>query len=145
MKFFKEGCTSPKQCAQSGGLLRARICRSFKEPRNRFLAWRAGRQAYLTHLPARLHWLAESIPGLLKRLQIRAQATQPAPIGSCESFLGLLKRLQIRALGWINMQTQELPTAPPSFLSANLEAKILLYQLLRSGAASGRPKFLEST
>ena len=30
------------------------------------------RQAYLTYLPARLHWLAESIPGLLKRLQIRA-------------------------------------------------------------------------
>jgi hypothetical protein len=30
-------------------------------------------------------------------------------------------------------------------LSANLEAKILLYQLLRSEAASGRPKFIEST
>jgi hypothetical protein len=31
------------------------------------------RQPYLTCRPARLHWRAESIPGLLKRLQIRAQ------------------------------------------------------------------------
>ncbi len=31
------------------------------------------RHPYLSHRPARLHRLAESIPGLLKRLQIRAQ------------------------------------------------------------------------
>ena len=29
-------------------------------------------QPYLTYRPARLHWLAERIPGLHKRLQIRA-------------------------------------------------------------------------
>jgi hypothetical protein len=39
----------------------------------------------------------ESIPGLLKRLQIRAQATLDSGIVSLESIPGLLKRLQIRA------------------------------------------------
>jgi hypothetical protein len=38
---------------------RARICKPFKEPRNRFPARRAGTT---THRPARLHKLAESIP-----------------------------------------------------------------------------------
>ncbi len=46
------------------------ICKPFKDPRNRFPAWRAS--TYLTYWPARLHRLAESIPGLLIRLQIRA-------------------------------------------------------------------------
>jgi hypothetical protein len=40
----------------------------------------------------------ESIPGLHKRLKIRAQATQPDGIGPLESILGLRKRLKIRAL-----------------------------------------------
>jgi hypothetical protein len=48
---------------------RARICKPYKEPRNRFSAWRAGTTT-LFFVPARL---AESIPGLHKRLQIRAQ------------------------------------------------------------------------
>ncbi len=39
----------------------------------------------------------ESIPWLLKCLQIRAQATLASGIGSLESIHGLLKRLQIRA------------------------------------------------
>ncbi len=39
----------------------------------------------------------ESIPGLLKHLQIRAQATLASGIGSLESIPGLLKRLQILA------------------------------------------------
>ena len=39
----------------------------------------------------------ESIPGLIKRLQIRAQATLASGIGSLESIPGLLKHLQIRA------------------------------------------------
>ncbi len=39
----------------------------------------------------------ESIPGLLKRLKIQAQATLDSVIVSLESILGLLKRLQIRA------------------------------------------------
>ncbi len=43
------------------------------------------------------NWFLESIPGLLKRFQIRAQATLASGIGSLESSPGLLKRLQIRA------------------------------------------------
>jgi hypothetical protein len=39
----------------------------------------------------------ESIPGLLKRLQIQAQTTLASGIGSLELIPGLLKRLQIRA------------------------------------------------
>jgi hypothetical protein len=50
---------------------------------------------------ARLHRLVESIPrsipGLLKRLLIRAQATLASRIGFLESISGLFKRLQIRA------------------------------------------------
>ncbi len=41
---------------------RARICRSFKETRHRFSAWRAGTKSYLSYWPARLHRLAKSIP-----------------------------------------------------------------------------------
>ncbi len=41
---------------------RARICRPFEEPRNRFPAWRAGSTALLFVRPARLHRLAELIP-----------------------------------------------------------------------------------
>ncbi len=37
---------------------RARICRPFKDTRNRFPAW----QPYLSYRPARLHWLPESNP-----------------------------------------------------------------------------------
>ncbi len=44
-------------------------------------------QPYLLYRLARLHRLA--IPGLLKRLQIRAQATLASGIGSLESIPGL--------------------------------------------------------
>ncbi len=62
-----------------GSLLiyRARICKPFKEPRIRFPAWRNRflgglvRQPYMTYRTARLHRMAESIPGLHKRLQIQ--------------------------------------------------------------------------
>ncbi len=56
------------------GLIRHKvlICKSAEYPRNRFPAWRVGRQLYLTYRPAKLHRLDESIPGLLKHLQIRA-------------------------------------------------------------------------
>ncbi len=54
----------------------ARICKPFKEPRNRFPAWRADmttvvptRQATIT---AGGIYSSESIPGLHKRLQLRA-------------------------------------------------------------------------
>ncbi len=39
----------------------------------------------------------ESIPGLLKRLQIKAQSTLYSRIGSLELIPGLLKHLQRRA------------------------------------------------
>jgi hypothetical protein len=51
------------------------------------------RQPYLSYRLARLHRLAKSIPGLLKRLQIRAQAHNLA-----KSIHGLLQSLKIRAL-----------------------------------------------
>ncbi len=62
---------------------RGRIFNTFMEPRNRFQGIDSAslcpggpvQQPYLLYLLARLHRLAESIPGLLKRLQIRAQAT----------------------------------------------------------------------
>ncbi len=41
----------------------------------------------------------EPIPGILKCLQIRAQATMDSRIVSLESILGLLKSLQIWAQG----------------------------------------------
>ncbi len=59
---------------------RARICKPFKEPRNRFPAWLAATTTLFV-VPARQAAQAggidssESIPGLLKRLQIRAQST----------------------------------------------------------------------
>jgi len=53
--------------------IRARICKSYKKPRNRFPACQAGTTT-LIDVPARQSTLmSESIPGLLKRLQIRAQ------------------------------------------------------------------------
>jgi hypothetical protein len=54
---------------QSG--LRARICKHFKEPRNRFPAWRAGTT---TLFVAGGIDSSESISGLLKCLQVRALA-----------------------------------------------------------------------
>jgi hypothetical protein len=61
---------------------RVRICRLFKWTRNRFLAWRAGMtKTTLFVEPARQATKAgiidssESIPGLQKRLQIRALDT----------------------------------------------------------------------
>jgi hypothetical protein len=71
---------------------RARICKPYKEPSNRFPAWRVGTTTLLV-VPARQVIKAggidslESIPGLLKRLQIQAQTTLASGIGSLESFL----------------------------------------------------------
>ena len=57
--------------------IRARICKPFKKPRNRFPAGGLERQLYLMYRPARLQRVAETIPWnrflLLRRLQIRAQ------------------------------------------------------------------------
>ncbi len=57
---------------QSFNISWARIHKPFKEPRNRLPAWRPGTTT-LYDVPARqATWAAELIPGLLKRLQIRA-------------------------------------------------------------------------
>jgi hypothetical protein len=61
-------------------VVRVLICKPFKETRNRFPFWRN-----------RFH-------GLLKLLQIRAQATYAGGIDSLESTPELPKRLQIQAL-----------------------------------------------
>ncbi len=54
----------------------------------------------------------ELIPGLLKRLQIRAQATLGSGIGSLESIPGLLKRLQIRAKATLDSEIVSLESIP---------------------------------
>jgi hypothetical protein len=73
---------------------RARICRSFKETRYRFSAWRVGTKPYLSYWPARLHRLAKSIPqnrflcsinvykyGLWRAVQQVGLSYQPARLG----------------------------------------------------------------
>ncbi len=68
---------------------RARICKPFKEPGIDSQHGQAGTTTLLV-VPARQVTLAgridssESIPGLLKRLQIRAQAKLASGIGSME-------------------------------------------------------------
>ncbi len=76
---------------------RARICKPFKEPGIDSQPGGTVRQPYLLYQLVRLHRLAESIPRLLKRLQMRAQTTLDSGIGFLESIPGLHKRLQIRA------------------------------------------------
>ncbi len=80
---------------------RARICRPFKEPRNRFPAWRGGTTIIFV-VPARqATWasginFSESIPGLLKCLQIRAQGGKVKRINSVKGC-GALQNSQCRA------------------------------------------------
>jgi hypothetical protein len=76
---------------------RAHICKPFKEHGIDSLPGGPVRQPYLLNLLARLHRLAESMPRLLKRLQVRAQATLARGIGSLDLIPGLLKHLQIQA------------------------------------------------
>ena len=59
----------------------------------------------------------ESIPGLLKGLQIQAQATLDSRIGSLESIPGLLKRLQIRAQATLASGIGSLESIPGLSLS----------------------------
>ncbi len=69
---------APLSCIHyTGRKTSARICKPFKEPKNRFPAGGPVRQLYLTQQPAKLHRLGgidslEPITGLIKRLQIRA-------------------------------------------------------------------------
>ncbi len=53
-------------------VIRARICKPFKGPGIDSQHGGPVRWPYLMYRPARSHRVAESIPGLLKRLQIRA-------------------------------------------------------------------------
>jgi hypothetical protein len=69
----------PRNRFQGMNSARARIFRPFKKPKNRFPAWRAGTTTLFV-VPARqATWAgeidsSESIPGLHKRLQMRALA-----------------------------------------------------------------------
>ncbi len=65
---------------------RARICNPFNEPGINSQPGGPVWQPYLLYRLARLHRLAESIPGLLKCLQIRAKATLAIGIDSLESI-----------------------------------------------------------
>ncbi len=65
---------------------KACICKPFKEPGIDSQPGGPVRQPCLLYRLTRLHRLVESIPGLLKRLQIRAQATLASGIGSLESI-----------------------------------------------------------
>ncbi len=56
----------------STGYCRVRSCKHLWSPGIDYQPSGPVQQSYLTYRPARLHRLAESIPGLLKRLQIRA-------------------------------------------------------------------------
>ncbi len=76
---------------------RAHICKPFKE--SRIDSQPGGPVPYLLYRLTRLHRLAESIPrnqflesipGLIKHLQIRAQATLANGIGSLESIPRLI-------------------------------------------------------
>ncbi len=62
--LYKRECKHCRGCTTWTGYFkcRARICRSFKETRYRFSAWRAGTKPYLSYWPASLHRLAKSIP-----------------------------------------------------------------------------------
>jgi hypothetical protein len=54
----------------------------------------------------------ESIPGLLKRFQIQAQATLASGIGSLELIPGLFKHLQIRAQATLDSGIVSLESIP---------------------------------
>ncbi len=69
--------TARRKTKREGEEPRARICKPFKEPRNRFQAWRAHTTTlFIVHVcqatKVRGMDSSESIPGLHKRLQIRA-------------------------------------------------------------------------
>ncbi len=85
---------------------RARICRPFKEPRNRLPASRVGKKPY--YWPTRLHRLAESIPWLHNCLQIRAQWSQRPKAVETGPFGGPVQ-LSLRSLAWPRCDLSTLP------------------------------------
>jgi hypothetical protein len=67
------------------------------------------------------------IPGLLKCLQIRAQATLASGISSLESIPGLLKRLQIRAQATLDSRIGSLELIPWLLKCLQIRAQADLY------------------
>ncbi len=68
----------------------------------------------------------ESIPGLLKRLQIQAQATLASRIGSLESIPGLLKRLQLWVQATLDSKIFSLESIPGLFKHLQTRAQATL-------------------
>ncbi len=76
----------------------------------------------------------ESVPGLLKRLQIRAQATLASGIGSLESIPGLLKHLQIWAQATLDSGIVSLESIPGLLKCLQIRAQVTIpwYRFLGS-------------
>ncbi len=70
-RFQEPSLEYSSQATLAGGPVRQPMHTCFRFP---VLAGRCGTPPYLTYWPARLHRLAESIPGLLKLSQIRARS-----------------------------------------------------------------------
>jgi hypothetical protein len=90
-----QGCVpitniSPAYTAYLRSGCSARICKPLKEPMNRFPAWRDGTKTLFEGPAGRLHMLAEYIPGLLKRLKIRALLTVVLQTENCTALLSLI-------------------------------------------------------
>jgi hypothetical protein len=83
---------------------KSRICKPFREPRNRYPAWRASTTT-MFDVPARQVTKAdgmnslESIPGLLKRLQIQAQETPRRRLKVTSSLNEIATELEDRVVG----------------------------------------------
>jgi hypothetical protein len=120
---------------------RALIFNPFKEPGIDSQPGGPVRQPYLLYRLARLHRLAESIPGLLKRLQIRAQATLANRIGSLESILGLPIRLQIRAQATLASGIGSLESIPGLLKRLQIRAQATLAS--RIGSLESIPRLLK--
>jgi hypothetical protein len=65
----------------------------------------------------------ESIPGLLKYLQIRAQATWASGIGSLELIPGLLKGLQIQGQATLDSRIVSLESIPGLLKRLQIQAQ----------------------
>ncbi len=103
---------------------RGDIFKTFMEPRNRFKKLIPPAYVlaclYNSPIPGRFQ-LPQIALKLLKRLQIRAQATLDSGIGSLESIPGLLKRLQIQAQTTLASGIGSLESIPGLSLSPHLE------------------------
>ncbi len=125
LRTFCFAGNSEARTSRCSDFFRARICKPFKKPRNRFPAWYRPPEPVFGDLlrSPRIDSQSggrydnpicptgptgtiggeidssESIPGLHKSLQIRAQPTEVGGIYYLKSIPALLKHLQIRAQG----------------------------------------------